>query len=393
MDYRTLFFSNIASLIVFTLCLSVLAWRNRQVRGLAWFAGGLVLLLTKLVLQGFEGRIPPAISAMASNEIYLLSIIMQMLGLHWFVVRRPVPALRMLAPVVLILAGYSTLFLLHIPYSANVINIPFVAVCGYSAYLVFRFGRGDFALVSRMAGVILCAETLVSGYRAALTNLRYIRPWETVHAQTDPRWLYTLACMFFLATFMVMCEIWFLVTELERELAEQACTDALTGALNRRALEEAASRETARSMRSGHSLCMIMLDIDQFKLINDRYGHAAGDRVLQALVQKTKVMLRKQDLLARTGGEEFTILLPDTRAEAGVEVAERIRQAIEQMEVPFESEPLRFTVSMGVAQLESVQGNWEGMMRLADIAMYEAKGHGRNKVAAALPDAMNVVTI
>ena len=64
MDYRTLFFSNIASLIVFTLCLSVLAWRNRQVRGLAWFAGGLVLLLTKLVLQGFEGRIPPAISAM-----------------------------------------------------------------------------------------------------------------------------------------------------------------------------------------------------------------------------------------------------------------------------------------------------------------------------------------
>jgi diguanylate cyclase (GGDEF)-like protein len=181
---------------------------------------------------------------------------------------------------------------------------------------------------------------------------------------------------------MVMCEIWFLVTELEREMAEQARTDPLTGALNRRAMEEAALRETSRSIRHGHRLCMIMLDIDHFKLLNDTRGHAAGDYALQALVRTVKTMLRKQDLLARTGGEEFTILLPDTPVDAGLVAAERVRQAVEALDVPFEEASIKFTVSAGVAQLDPSQGGWENMMRRADSAMYEAKELGRNAVAA-----------
>ena len=106
-------------------------------------------------------------------------------------------------------------------------------------------------------------------YRAWLTNMRYIRPWETVHAQTDPRWLYSLALLAFLATCMVMCDLWYLVNELSRVLAFQARTDPLTGALNRRAMEEVALRETSRSIRHGNPLCMIVLDIDHFKRLND----------------------------------------------------------------------------------------------------------------------------
>ncbi|MDR3736235.1 MAG: GGDEF domain-containing protein [Acidobacteriaceae bacterium] len=393
MDYRTLFFANIASVSVFVLCMVTLAWRNRQVKGLGWFAGALAMLWLKLALQGLEGRVPPIVSGMVANELYLISIAMQMLGLRWFVLRTPVRTKWMLTGMAAILGTYSALFLLKISYSGNVINLPFIAFCGWSVWLLLKHGRGPFAAVSSVAAAVLCGEMVVAGYRAALTNFRYTRPWETVHAESDPRWLYSLAAMFFFATFMVMCEIWFLVTELQRELAEQARTDSLTGALNRRALEEAASRESARSMRSGHPLCMIMLDVDQFKLLNDKFGHAAGDCALQALVQKSRSMLRQQDLLARTGGEEFTILLPDTPARAGVEVAERIRQAIEQMEVQYEGGHLRFTVSMGVAQLEPIPGNWEGMMRRADIAMYEAKEHGRNKVAVQIPDAVGMTTL
>jgi diguanylate cyclase len=229
----------------------------------------------------------------------------------------------------------------------------------------------------------------VAGYRAMLTNLRYMRPWETVNAHTDPRWLYSLAGAAFLAAFMVMCQLWFLVTELQRELAEQARTDPLTGAMNRRAMEEAALRETARSIRFGYPLCMIMIDIDNFKQLNDTRGHAAGDCALQALVDKTKSMLRVQDMLARTGGEEFAILLPDTPASAGVFAAERIRIAVEAMEVPFESGPIQFTISAGVAQLDPARG-FEGMMRLADEAMYEAKEHGRNLVSARLSEAFSL---
>jgi diguanylate cyclase (GGDEF)-like protein len=187
--------------------------------------------------------------------------------------------------------------------------------------------------------------------------------------------------MTFLATGMVMCFLWHLVTELSKELAELARTDPLTGALNRRAMEEAALRETARSIRHGHPLCMIVADVDHFKNLNDTYGHAAGDCALQALVRQAKTMMRGNDLLARTGGEEFTILLPDTAASSGVVTAERLRQAIEALEVPFENRPIRFTISAGVAQFDPSQGDWENMMRRADSAMYDAKEHGRNAVS------------
>jgi diguanylate cyclase (GGDEF)-like protein len=188
--------------------------------------------------------------------------------------------------------------------------------------------------------------------------------------------------MAFLATCMVMCYLWFLVTELERELAEQVRTDPLTGAMNRRAMEEAALRETARSIRYGHPLCMVMIDMDNFKHLNDTRGHAAGDCALQAFVRQVKTMLRRPDLFARTGGDEFTILLPDTPVPAGILTAERVRLAIEALEASFETGPIKFTVSVGVAQLDSAQGGWEAMMQRADAAMYEAKEHGRNSVVA-----------
>jgi len=93
-------------------------------------------------------------------------------------------------------------------------------------------------------------------------------------------------------------------------------------------------------------------------------------------------MLRANDLMARTGGEEFTVLLPDTPAATGVIAAERLRRAIEELEVPFDSKSIRFTVSAGVAQLDPGQGDWENMMRRADSAMYDAKERGRNAVRA-----------
>jgi diguanylate cyclase (GGDEF)-like protein len=229
-------------------------------------------------------------------------------------------------------------------------------------------------------------EMSVAAYRAVLTNLSYMRPWETVNAHADPRWMYSLAGMAFLATCMVMCDLWFLVTELQRELAEQARTDPLTGAMNRRALEEAALRETARSIRHGSALCTIIIDIDHFKRLNDTRGHAAGDRALQALVGQVKTMLRGQDLFARTGGEEFAILLPDTPTSAAILTAERVKQAIEALEIPFETGPIHFTVSAGVAQLDNTSGGWEAMLKSADAAMYEAKDHGRNLVVAHIPE-------
>jgi diguanylate cyclase (GGDEF)-like protein len=317
---------------------------------------------------------------MVPNELFLIASVLQLIGLHWFVIRRPYRRRWPFVAVGLALAVYTAMFLGKFRYIGNVINIPNIAVVGASAWMLLKFGR---AAVSRVSAAILCAAAIVMSYRAWLTNMRYMRPWETVHAQTDPRWLYSLAAQALLATCMVMCYLWYLVTELGRELAEQARTDSLTGALNRRAMEEAALRETARSTRHGNPLCMIVLDVDHFKHLNDTRGHAAGDCALQALVCQVKTMLRTNDLIARTGGEEFTIMLPETPASAGIVAAERVRKAIEALEVPFENEPIRFTVSAGVAQFDPSGGGWESMMRRADTAMYEAKEHGRNAVRPA----------
>jgi diguanylate cyclase (GGDEF)-like protein len=380
MDYGTFFFTNIVSMTVFTLSVSVLAWRNRIVVGMKWFAFALVALLAKLILQGLEGKVPAVLGNMVPNELYLISSVLQLMGLHWFVRRTPFLHKWPFGAVGLALVAYTAMFLGKIPYSGNVINIPNVAVCAVSAWFLLKHGR---RVVSHVAAVVLTGEAAVMLYRAWLTNIHYVRPWETVHAETDPRWIYSLALAAFFATCMVMCYIWFLVTELSRELAEQARTDPLTGALNRRAMEEAALRETARSIRHGRGLCMIVIDVDHFKHLNDTRGHAAGDCALQALVNQVKSMLRENDLMARTGGEEFTVLLPETTAPAGIIAAERVRQSIEDLVVPFDNGPIRFTVSAGVAQFDPSQGGWEAMMRRADTAMYVAKEHGRNSVCPA----------
>jgi diguanylate cyclase (GGDEF)-like protein len=383
MDYRTFFFTNIASVAIFTACISVLAWRNRSVKGMTYFAASLQFGLVKLILQGLEGKLRTFSGSMVPNELYLVSSVLQLMGLHWFVVRRPI---RHRWPFVLIgsaLVAYTVMFLAKIPYTANVMNLPNVAVNITAAWMLVRHGRGA---VSRVSAVILGLSAVIMGYRAWLTNMHYIRPGETVQAQTDPQWLYSLAALAFLATCMVMCYLWYLVSELSRVLALQARTDSLTGALNRRAMEEIALRETSRSIRHGNPLCMIVLDVDHFKRLNDTRGHAAGDCALQALVSQVKSMLRVNDVLARTGGEEFTILLPDTSASAGILAAERVREAIEKLEVQFEGESLKFTVSAGVAQFDPSRETWEHMMRRADTAMYEAKEHGRNAVRPIAPN-------
>jgi diguanylate cyclase (GGDEF)-like protein len=381
MDYGTFFFTNIASVTVFTVCISVLAWYNRRATGMLWFASAQIVGLIKLILQGLEGKAPAIWTGMTANELYLVSIAMQWMGLYWFVVRKPFRYRRLWIPIGVVLAAYTVVFLARIPYTGNVINLPFVALCGLSAWSMWRHRSGPFIVVARVSVAILCAQMCVAAYRAILTNLRYAQPWKTVIAHSDPRWLYSLAAAAFLAACMAMCELWFLVIELQGELARQARTDPLTGALNRRSMEEAALRETARSLRYGHALSMIVIDIDNFKHLNDTRGHAAGDRALQALVRRLICMLRQQDLLARTGGEEFAILLPDTPGPAALTLAERVRQAVADLEVSFETGPVRMTICAGVAQLDPAQG-WEEMMRRADSAMYEAKKHGRNQVSA-----------
>jgi diguanylate cyclase (GGDEF)-like protein len=172
------------------------------------------------------------------------------------------------------------------------------------------------------------------------------------------------------------------ITELkqqERELARLAWTDSLTNALNRHRFMELAQNEIDRSWRHGKQASLIVVDVDHFKNINDRNGHAAGDQVLKSAVERWKHVLRSHDLMGRIGGEEFSVLLPEIGAEGAMKVAEKMRAAISDLPFEFEGQLLRVTVSIGIATLSPAEDLPE-LMRRADLALYEAKKTGRDRL-------------
>jgi diguanylate cyclase (GGDEF)-like protein len=166
------------------------------------------------------------------------------------------------------------------------------------------------------------------------------------------------------------------------ELQHSAETDPLTGVGNRRSFLTNIQREYARCVRHGEPFSVAILDVDNFKTVNDVNGHHAGDSVLTIVADRILQCLRESDLLSRFGGDEFAILFPQTDAEGATEVAERIRETVAASAVDVDGERVRATVSIGVAALcKADGGDWEELLKQADKALYEAKARGRNRIA------------
>ncbi len=166
---------------------------------------------------------------------------------------------------------------------------------------------------------------------------------------------------------------------LKEELQRQARSDSLTGVANRRSFFENAEREFARSRRHGTPLSLVAIDLDHFKQINDGYGHPVGDLVLRGFVLCCQRLLREEDLCARTGGEEFCILLPGTAADAAHAIAERIRAELAGCALSPEHPALRVTASFGVTDAGPADTHFGPLFTRADRALYEAKQQGRNR--------------
>jgi len=169
---------------------------------------------------------------------------------------------------------------------------------------------------------------------------------------------------------------------MEEKLRLLATTDALTGVANRGHFMQRAAAELERARRYGRPLSMVMLDIDYFKQINDRYGHSAGDEAIRALTAASVGLVRQQDLVGRLGGEEFGILMPETDHEAARRLAERLRVRIAELDVPLRGEEtVRMTASFGVSALSPTQDNVDDLLARADRALYVSKRNGRNRVS------------
>lgn len=181
---------------------------------------------------------------------------------------------------------------------------------------------------------------------------------------------------------------------LQRELFAQARVDALTGVPNRLALEEGFARLVAPVNGVRQPFCLLLLDVDHFKRVNDQHGHDCGDKALKLLTRRVQEVLRRGDTLARLGGEEFIVLAPELSSHAGEALAERIRKVVEQAPAAIDGVSLPLTVSVGVAEAEPHEHDLAAVLRRADKALYAAKHAGRNRVMAApgrLPNATWVI--
>lgn len=166
----------------------------------------------------------------------------------------------------------------------------------------------------------------------------------------------------------------------ERRLTELATTDSLTGLANRMKLSEVFERERAHAARSGKPLALVFLDIDHFKLINDRFGHEAGDQALRHFASVLTQRLRVTDLFCRLGGEEFAVLLPGSNAEQAATIAEALRERLAESALLLADGSLHMTLSAGVACLGEDGEHLDELMQAADRRTYAAKSAGRNQV-------------
>lgn len=169
--------------------------------------------------------------------------------------------------------------------------------------------------------------------------------------------------------------------ELELELIQLSRIDALTGLYNRRFFIEQLEQAISLAKRSAQPLALLIIDVDHFKRINDHYGHSGGDTVLQSLVASMQEELRQHDTLARVGGEEFAVLLPQVEVEGAMVVAEKLKARVSAGPFTLNGENLNVSITVGVCALSDECADWSSLYNRADKAMYTGKKEGRNRVS------------
>ena len=209
-------------------------------------------------------------------------------------------------------------------------------------------------------------------------------PWSPTNQVFDSVWLTVLsfeALLFTIAIAFILLAMAKERTELRHKTA--ALVDPLTGIANRRAFLEDVDALSKRQEAEGRSAAVLLADLDHFKSINDRFGHAVGDRVLQIFAEVASAKLGPHDLIGRLGGEEFAIVLYDAGRDKGLAIAERIRLAFETAAAEVDGRPIGGTVSMGMVIAETNLFDIPALLAQADQALYCAKERGRNRIEVA----------
>jgi len=251
------------------------------------------------------------------------------------------------------------------------------------AVLVFRFSGEEVGPVGWLTSLALAAYALVFLLRAVVATHYRSPGFADETARVIPVWL--MACL--VTSGATAFGFMSLTTAKVRvELLWRAQVDELTGLLNRWALKRVAMREIQRCRRLSSSLAVVAMDLDGLKEVNDSKGHSCGDVVLQAVAGVLQETVRGHDSVARMGGDEFCVLLPETSLEEAMTVAERLRVEVHELVIRYRGETVHPRASLGVASSDVSGLVWQSLMDHSDAALYRAKHEGRNRVVVAGPE-------
>jgi diguanylate cyclase (GGDEF)-like protein len=380
LDVNTLFLVTIYVEAMLGLLL-LFAWvQNSSIRAVAWWGCAHLLRAASVVLFGMYGSVPDIISIDVANAILFTAFAVTWTGARVFDGRAPEPIFLFGGAVLWLIAsrapGIADSMDAKVLLSSGIIT----AYTWATAY-EFWHGRSE-PLVSRWPAIFLL---FAHGAQFLLrTPLSQALPWSPTSQVFDSVWLTVLsfeALLFTIAIAFILLAMAKERTELRHKNA--ALIDPLTGLANRRAFLEAAVGLGVPQDGELRPAAVLLADLDHFKSINDRFGHAVGDRVLRVFADVACAKLGPSDLIGRLGGEEFAIVLHDSGREKGVAIAECIRLAFENAATAVDGHPICGSVSMGMVISESGLYDVPALLAQADEALYCAKERGRNRVEVA----------
>ena len=381
LDVNTLFLVTVYVEVILGLLL-LFAWaQNTAVTAVAWWGFSDLLRAGSIMLFGQYGQVPDFISIDLANALLFTGFALTWTGTRVFDHRKPRP--------VLMFAGAALwLIVSHVPRFSGAFDLRVLVSCGIiTAYIwatAYEFWRGRTeALVSRWPAIfLLFANGALYLLRTPLGAMLPGLP--TTNEVFDSVWLTVLSFQALLFTIAIA----FILLAMAKERTEQghktaALVDPLTGIANRRAFLQDGEAELKRQAVNPRPLAVMLLDLDNFKSINDRFGHAVGDRVLKIFAEVTSGCMRHIDLFGRVGGEEFAAVLRDTPRERASAVAEQIRLGFAEATRDVDGAPVVATVSIGIVITYDAMLDLPALLAQADHALYRAKDSGRNRVEIA----------
>jgi diguanylate cyclase (GGDEF)-like protein len=380
LDVNTLFITTIYVEAILGLLL-LFAWvQDSSIYAVAWWGFSDLMRALSVVLFGLHGSIPDVISIDLANAILFSSFAMTWTGARLFDGRGAKPlGLVAGAAIWLIfcrIPGLMELTELRVLLSSSII----ATYTWLTAYEFWR-GRGE-PLVSRWPAIVmLFAHGSLFLLRAPLVRVLPLSPTNEVFGSV---WLTVLS----FEALLFAIAIAFMLLAMAKERIEfrhrtAAMVDPLTGIANRRAFLHEGTQIMKRQSVEGRPGAVLLIDLDHFKSINDRFGHAIGDRVLQVFAESACANIREHDVIGRLGGEEFAAVLYNVDRERALITAERIRSVFAAAAVEVDGRPVMATVSVGMVFNEDSTFDVQALLAQADQALYHAKEGGRNRVEIA----------